>query len=429
MTIVSRKIDADCGGENSPEMQDALRTGPDRDVIGRLLGTTRIAKVRCDRVHFSGSRPVLMTLQVDKGDGSRMPAWAEWIGTAAEDHAEAERASLRKSRRRQITQPGHGGVLADPGTGFVLRLAGLDTRLPGLRLLNDGQAAADLIERVEGRRMAAETLTVTLVAHRLGKRAVLRIEGPDRFLRYVRVRPTKSASGRKGFDAHVALWAALDGTAGLRIPEPVGFDEDLGAAVFKPLAGEPPVFSGLPGFRACRDICVAIETLQALDVEASPHETAAELAILQEWLDRLRLYDPGLAVRMDEPLRILTEDIHGLPKARPVPCHRDLHEGQILLGESGAGLLDFDTLRRGDPALDPGNLQAHFLLAGLREGRSLAAFQNGLAIAAARRPYRRLEVWRRAAVLRLAMMYAFTDEPEEIIAALTDAALPPEPMW
>ena len=64
---------------------------------------------------------------------------------------------------------------------------------------------------------------------------------------------------------------------------------------------------------------------------------------------------------------------------------------------SGAGFLDFDTLSLADQALDPGNLLAHLLFAAVDEG-PLARALAGPGV----------DLWRRAALLRLAMIYAFT---------------------
>jgi aminoglycoside phosphotransferase (APT) family kinase protein len=105
-----------------------------------------------------------------------------------------------------------------------------------------------------------------------------------------------------------------------------------------------------------------------------------------------------------------------------VLCHRDLHEGQILLHEGNVGLLDFDTMRFGDPALDVGNLQAHLMLSSLRYGSSVRAFLNAMDFAVPHLALKRLRLWRSAALLRLAMIYAFGSMPGAIIQSLIDEA-------
>ena len=93
------------------------------------------------------------------------------------------------------------------------------------------------------------------------------------------------------------------------------------------------------------------------------------------------------------------------------PCHRDLHEKQILVTARGAGFLDFDTLSLADPALDAGNLLAHLFFAGVDEN-PLARELAGANVA----------LWRRATLLRLAMIYAFTTTPHATIRRLLNEA-------
>jgi energy-coupling factor transporter ATP-binding protein EcfA2 len=97
-------------------------------------------------------------------------------------------------------------------------------------------------------------------------------------------------------------------------------------------------------------------------------------------------------------------------------------EGQILIDRGVAGLLDFDTLRWGDAATDLGNLQAHLVLQGVRSGRSLAAFGTAAERNLPHVPLSRITLWRRAALLRLAMIYALTAEPRATITALIQEA-------
>ena len=65
---------------------------------------------------------------------------------------------------------------------------------------------------------------------------------------------------------------------------------------------------------------------------------------------------------------------------------------------------------------------AHLVLAGLRSGRSLAAYATAAERSLPRVPLARIALWRRAALLRLAMIYALTAEPRATITALIDEA-------
>lgn len=399
---------------------DTLRAliaeGPSPKAAALLTGSP-CTSLTVARVHFPATKPMQLVLRAEDCSGATRTVIAEWVGPNAPALALAESARLSKPRRGQSSAGPVAAVAADTVHGLLLRRPGFDTKLPGLRLLHDPDWAADRLTKL-GLDPASR---IELVAHRLGKRAVLRIVG-QRGTHYARLRPVTSGSGQTAFDRHQALWSALDGQTGLTIPRPLRFDPDLGLALYDALAGTPPVFQGLPGFRATRDVMRALQCLQGLQLDDDEHRATDELAILNSWADRTAEVFPDLAQRLHAPLAQLTNDTLSMRTLPPVPCHRDLHEGQILLHQGTVGLLDFDTLRLGDPSLDIGNLQAHLLLAGLHGGTSRRAFLNAMDLAVPHLSQRRIDIWRRAALLRLAMIYAFSSTPAAVIRGLIDEA-------
>ena len=399
-----------------PETLRALiAEGPSPEAAKALSSGNSPMTLRVGRVHFPATKPMQLVLHAEGGTAETFIA--EWVGPSAETLALAESVRLSKPRRGQSAFGPAAAVVADPGSGLVLRRPGFDTKLPGLRLLHDPVWAADRL----GTLGLDPGSKIDLVAHRLGKRAVLRIAGKHG-THYARLRPVTSGSGQAAYDRHYALWLALDGVSALTIPRPLGFDPDLGLALYAALPGAPPVFRGVPGFRATRDVMNAIRALQALPIVAEEHRAMDELALLTAWADRTATVFPDLARRLRDPLARLTEDMLALRSLPPVPCHRDLHEGQILLHQGSVGLLDFDTMRLGDPALDVGNLQAHLVLSGLIGGRSNRAFLAAMNTAVPHLSLKRIGIWRRAALLRLAMIYAFSSTPTQVITALIDEA-------
>lgn len=390
-----------------------LREGPSQRAIDTLIGVGA-GRPRLERVHFSDRRPVL--LQYAAGHETLL---AEWVPDAGEDHAAETIRRLSKPRHGQAGGCPEAHIVAD--RDFILRTSGLDERLPGLRLLYDAEAAREVIGGLEG--TDPGPVTPYLVAHRLGKRAVLRLDGADGKGRYARLRAVKSDTGQVQFARHLALWRALGEHSRLRIPEPLGEDPALGLSLYAPLAGHGPRFAGLDGYVACRDITAALQTLQTLPLADLPsHDAGAEIKILCDWYRRTRSVFPDLAAKIHAPLDRLEADLAALDPVIPVPTHRDLHEKQILLSGNTAGILDFDTLALADPALDIGNLQAHLFLASLHAGRSLQAFEWALIIGMPDLPVSRAQVWRRAALLRLAMIYAFSDTAVDILHRLISEA-------
>lgn len=397
-------------------LRSLIAEGPSPAAAAALGSRDASTPLAVARVHFPAARPMQLVLRSEGGTGAAQTFIGEWVGPSAHALALTESARLSKPRRGQSASD-HAAVVADPCSGLVLRRPGFDAKLPGLRLLHDPVWAADRL----GALGLEPASTIDLVAHRLGKRAVLRIAG-RRATYYARLRPVTSLSGQIAFDRHLALWQALEGTATLTIPRPLGYYPDLGLALYAALPGAPPVFRGVPGFRATKNVMRAIHALQAVKIGAEEHQATDELAILAAWADRTTEVFPELARRLRDPLARLAEDMLALPMLAPVPAHRDLHEGQILLHQDSVGLLDFDTLRLGDPALDVANLQAHLLLAGLQGGTVRRAFLNAMDLALPQIPLRHIAVWRRAALLRLAMIYAFSSTPGAVIQGLIDEA-------
>jgi hypothetical protein len=402
---------------DSETLRTLIAEGPSPSAARAIAPGTFSKSLKVVRVHFPATKPMQLVLRAESVTGAAEMLVAEWVGPSAPALALAESARLSKPRRGQMAAGPEATVVADLARGLILRRPGFDTKLPGLRLLHDIGFAADRLGALGLDRAS----TIDLVAHRLGKRAVLRIVGGNG-THYARLRPVTSGSGQAAYDRHLSLWSVLDGKDGLTVPRPLRFDPDLGLALYDALPGSTPVFRGLPGFRATRDVMRAILTLQALTIDADEHRASDELAILNAWFDRTAEVFPDLAEQLHDPLARLSDEMLSLPPLPPVPCHRDLHEGQILLHQGGVGLLDFDTLRLGDPALDIGNLQAHLLLAGFQGGTSPWAFVNAMDLAVPKLSLRRIGIWRRAALLRLAMIYAFTSTPHMVIQRLINEA-------
>lgn len=396
------------------QMADTAFLSPPPDLLRRVISEgaagTAEGPLQVARVHFPSGKPVQFHLH-PKGLGAAQTGFlAEWVGPDAASRAEAETTRLM--------QQGQSGAFAvDAENGLLLRRPGGDARLPGLRLLSDSAfAAARLTELgLQG------PFQVQLVAHRLGKRAVLRIRHRGG-MAFARLRSPTSPQARLAVLRHDALHAALAAQTTIRLPRPMGRDEELGLALYGALPGRAPALRGLAGFSQIEAVMQALIALQSADTEAPTHHVADEMAVLDGWFARLTPVFPDIAAAIEAPLERLRQDLAALPPRASVLCHRDLHEGQILIDRGVAGLLDFDTLRWGDAALDLGNLQAHLVLAGLRSGRSLAAYATAAERSLPRVPLARIALWRRAALLRLAMIYALTAEPRATITALIDEA-------
>lgn len=378
---------------------------PPPDLIHAMIGgdLPGLGPIQLLRMHFPSGRAPHAQVR-HQGE-----TWiAEWIGQSTPYRREAEAGRLLRLGQTD-------SLLWNAETGFLLRRPGSDAKLPGLRLLADRTLAETCLRRlgVKG------PFDISLVAHRLGRRAVLRIRHGEGTA-YARLRSPTSQAATAATARHHALWQASLDDADVKLPRPLGVDQALGLALYAALPGSPLFLRGLRGFVGIEATARALLSLQNKVCDAPLWTVEDEIALLSQWQDRIAQVFPDLAAALRPKLSSVFTDLRMLPLLAPVLCHRDLHEGQILLFRGRAGMLDFDTLSRGDPAMDLGNLQAHLDLAGLRQGRSFAAYATAAERLFPQVRLSRIAVWRRAARMRLAMIWAFSSEPRANLFALLE---------
>jgi aminoglycoside phosphotransferase (APT) family kinase protein len=262
-----------------------------------------------------------------------------------------------------------------------------------------------------------------LLGHRPARRAVLR-EPDGHYLKVVR--PGRAARVADGLRRarNLLQYAAVVPAVCTQDTDRVRLQPVPGPALHDLLHTEPQAAASL-----CARLGSVLAALQAADPAGlTPHTASDEIAVLHRWTadaDRWAGSDLSrLVERVAAPLR-------ALPAKPPVPCHRDLHDKQVIAHPAGAvGLLDLDTLCIADPALDIGNLLAHLRLR-LMQGhctRDTAARCAYAVFAAKGVPTGpAVEAYRAAALLRLAAVYTFRpgppDLPDRLAAAATDWSL------
>lgn len=241
-----------------------------------------------------------------------------------------------------------------------------------------------------------------LVAHRPERRAVVALAGEARFAKVVPAR-------RLGRLRHTARRAA-----DLPISTPAVVTDDAPYLTSRALPGTP--LSELLAGPRCHEALFAVGAAVArLHCTAPPagssvHGPGDEVAVTEGWERWAQAYGMPLPT----------------PAATPWPApsttlrliHRDLHDGQFLLGvdadgrftDTGVGLLDFDLMAAGDPALDLANLIEHLLLRG-RQGVLADPASAVQALLSGYRPDEdtssRVTSYRALSARRLAAVYAF----------------------
>jgi aminoglycoside phosphotransferase (APT) family kinase protein len=251
-----------------------------------------------------------------------------------------------------------------------------DARLPQLELLQDPAHVGRELERLlnEG---PVEVDRATVVRHKPGRRCLLRYDvriGPDRDARRETLYGKVFASGR-GEDVHGRLRAVASAAAcgsGVSIPEPVGYVAPLKLLIQRAVPGEPAHRALLAGDEALAvRIAEALHALHESGVRLERrHGLSDELAPLGGRVERIAASNSELAVRARRCLELADLRAQRSWSWRWRPVHRDFYPDQVLVGEHGLSVLDWDDAAMSEPAVDVSNFLAHLrLLALQRSGR------------------------------------------------------------
>jgi hypothetical protein len=193
-----------------------------------------------------------------------------------------------------------------------------------------------------------------LVSHRPERRAVLRQRhGPEH--RYTKVVAVKK---------HPGLERATRTAAGLPLRTPVVHSSDAarGTVTTDALPGRTlhDLLAGPRAEAACAATGAALAALHRIQPPPTVpvHGWSEEQAVTQRWRQSAASYQAPLG-----PPLPLDEEGSASPSTGAAPrtlIHRDFHDLQVLIDQDGSvGVLDFDLMAIGDPALDLANLLAH----------------------------------------------------------------------
>jgi tRNA A-37 threonylcarbamoyl transferase component Bud32 len=277
--------------------------------------------------------PVHLTMELEGSDGVSA---GQWRAQAADTlRAAAHLADEFGARSVQVLAGGH----------LLVQHGGADCRLPLLH----GLVAEPGAE---------------LVAHRPNRRAVVRVD-PARYVKVVR-------PGRTG---DVVRPLAQGHPDGVRVPRVLAADDETGLVVLSAVPGRTLHDRLAEHDRADEDLALQVKQVgaaarawhdQGARAPLVVHDGAAETAGAYRWLEAAGQYGLLDPARWRGRLAIAASRLSGGP-AELVVLHRDLHDKQLLLEDSGpVGLLDLDLAACGDPAVDLANLLVHLELRALQ---------------------------------------------------------------
>lgn len=266
--------------------------------------------------------------------------------------------------------------------------------------------------------------TVRPIAHRVGRRVVLGLDGADR--------PPRIAKLYRRSSGQDARWEALARhapTTGWRVPRVLLWDDAEHRLEVECVPGES-LHERWRADRARAEDGDRIADLLAWLADAPVpdgfplHTPEDEVGVLRK---RLGIHERMLA----EPAAVagpltdaVCEALADCAVDTWVITHRDLHDKQLLFPPGDDVVIDLDLCATAPAGLDRGNMLAQTRLRGLQGVRvpweeitGRIAGRTG----SARGP-RALRVWTASALLRLGLLYALRDRPPTLVDDLLRSA-------
>lgn len=285
-----------------------------------------------------------------------------------------------------------------------------DAKMPHLAECLDAESMIGALGALlRGRSKApprADSFRAKLLGYKPARRAALRYEwSQGGRTRRVMGKTFRDDRGERLVELHESVGRQLrersDGR--LRVPEALAYLPERRMALFEWVPGRSIDDTGRLSQGALDAAVDALATLHDVAVPGLPtFSRTDELAIVQRWLRTLRLVNGGAASRGERLAERLERLEQRLAPPAVATIHRDFYEKQLISHAGRTTLLDLDTLARGEPAQDLGNLLSHLYLRGLSGPRLRYAGRGAHADALLKRYARR----RGAADSRAVAFYA-----------------------
>ena len=251
-----------------------------------------------------------------------------------------------------------------PGRVVVHRFP-IDPELPTLA---DAADPAVVAAAVDGAVEGIDSSTVALGHYGRRDRCVLRYERGSGMV-YGKV--WSDDRGAAVSDA-VARLASGIGTAA--VPRLLAYVPELRLALLAALPGAPALAAALSGAGPVPEALVADAAMVAAALHTSGLALSStrtiddELVELAGLVDLMRPVAAGLASGFDTILGDIRAAAGATDALPPVPTHGDFTPSQLLRDGEGCGLVDFDSMAHGEPALDLGQYLAYLRLAAAKAG-------------------------------------------------------------
>ena len=335
---------------------------------------------------------------------------------------QAERAELARAHSAPL-------VYEDAELGVIVRRYGQDELIDGLA----GSQSREMMLRQLPDHLAFlcdEGTDRALLGHRLNRRAVLSIEsgGKGAVLKLYKKGSGKAQTAMAVSD--MLAQTAFGETSPIKVPRTLAALSGWPGYVMEKAAGLPlPELRGAARLAGLGKAGEALGRLHRLPLrQQKTHAAADECELLRAWVKLASSVLPGMRKCLEQAEAHVARDLAAASQPFTM-IHRDFHEGQLICSGYTAALIDFDTVCNGEPALDIGNFIAHLEFSGLtgsadaQGGEQL--FLASYASAHLQPDAKRVDAWRRASLLRLACLNAFSTQFAVIAPKLAELAAEP----
>jgi aminoglycoside phosphotransferase (APT) family kinase protein len=377
------------------------------------LGPCRLRKVRFtpgrQGHEFHAYYDARVRLEASQGQGYRVrPIVVTWrSGTNPEGHD--ERVALvqmqAEAMRRGVAAP-FLQLMADfPEWSLQIRVSPLDARFLQLVRVSDPRHVRAMLahaytsaEAASDQRGISE-YTVTPMRYLPGRRHVLRYDPLDRAKGgTVFAKLYVGEDGARAFRMaeYAADWLAEHGE-GVRGVRPLAYVAEDAVVLYPQVVGMPLSDRAQPPSRLAewwRRAGAALCTLHHLPMGLADllqlHDFAAEMQEIVHKSDHIRALLPQVGAAIDALLDRAREVHDRLPQEPLTFIHGDLTSKHIWLAASGLTLIDFDSSRLADPALDVGKFLADLQVRSCHQSELEEAHESFLAGYASGAPNERL---------------------------------------
>jgi hypothetical protein len=282
--------------------------------------------------------------------------------------------------------------------------------------------------RLPACKLLGESDNWSILSYRPGRRIVLDVQEEGRRIVRKGFRKRRSEPAAR---LHESATGCLQG-AGLGIPRLLAHDSSTEALTFEWIESSA-VDLGTPSIFEALGRSLGSFQRTSSDIGLADFGPEAELEVLDRWAKRFALVQDELPARWHELRERAESLLPDTPSSDLGPCHRDLHDGQILSSANGLLLLDFDLLCRADRALDVGNLLTHFTLRSLQNlpyatpataEACTRALLDGLDWSSSDPVHRRVRFYQATTFLRLSLVYGLRPKWAHLSPRLVEMAEP-----